>query len=224
MKLAQLKVSDFTDLLASLEPAPGGGSTAALEGALGAALTAMVAAFTIGRKKYAEYEELAREVNQKADALKTQLVEVIDRDTEAFNGVSAVFAMPKDTEEQKAARKSAMQAALKECTKTPFEMMELSTQALELADAIVGRSNASAASDLGVAALSLKAAVQGAWLNILINTGGIDDAEFTSRYRQEGEALLARALPTADHIYETVLARRKMPRILRRDLFPAGAF
>ena len=206
MKLAQLKVSDFTDLLASLEPAPGGGSTAALEGALGAALTAMVAAFTIGRKKYAEYEELAREVNQKADALKTQLVEVIDRDTEAFNGVSAVFAMPKDTEEQKAARKSAMQAALKECTKTPFEMMELSTQALELADAIVGRSNASAASDLGVAALSLKAAVQGAWLNILINTGGIDDAEFTSRYRQEGEALLARALPTADHIYETVRA------------------
>lgn len=205
MKLIEMKVSEFTDVLSSLEPAPGGGSTAALEGALGAALTAMVAALTVGRKKYAEFEPLVVEVEKKANALKARLLDVIDRDTEAFNAVSAVFAMPKETDEQKAARKAAMQEALKGCTKTPFEMMELILGALELADSIVGRSNASAASDLGVAALSLKAGVQGAWLNILINIGGIDDTAFAEEYRQNGQKILDKALPMADRIYETIL-------------------
>lgn len=206
MKLAQMTLAGFTEVLSSHEPAPGGGSAAALEGALGAALAAMVAAFTVGRKKYAEYESLALDVQKKANVIGRRLVEIIDRDTEAFNGVSAVFAMPKDTEEQKAARKSAMQAALKNCTETPFEMMELSAEALRLIESLLGRSNASAVSDLGVGALSLKAAMQGAWLNILINVAGIDDTEFTAHYRKEGEALLAKALPMADQIYETVVS------------------
>lgn len=205
MKLVEMTVAQFSDVLSSLEPAPGGGSTAALEGALGAALTAMVAALTIGRKKYAEHEELAKEVEKKANDLKVRLLDVIDRDTEAFNDVSAVFAMPKDTDEQKTARKEAMQEALKGCTKTPYEMMQLSSEALELADSILGRSNASAASDLGVSALSLKAAIQGAWLNILINIGGIEDAQFAAEYRTNGEKILEKALPMADHIYQTVL-------------------
>lgn len=104
MKLVEMKVNEFVDLMASDEPAPGGGSAAALEGALGAALTAMVCALTVGKKKYADVQELAIESQKKGNELKAQFVDVIDRDTEAFNAVSAVFAMPKDTDEEKAAR------------------------------------------------------------------------------------------------------------------------
>ena len=206
MKLVEMKVNEFVDLMASDEPAPGGGSAAALEGALGAALTAMVCALTVGKKKYADVQELAIESQKKGNELKAQFVDVIDRDTEAFNAVSAVFAMPKDTDEEKAARKAAMQEALKGCTKTPFEMMELACQALELTRSVVGKLNASAASDLGVSALSLRAAIQGAWLNVLINIGSLKNKELAEDYRKKGEEMLAKALPLADKIYETVLA------------------
>jgi len=195
MKLVDRNVTEFVDLMASDAPAPGGGSAAALEGALGAALTAMVCALTLGKKKYADVQDLAAESQKKADSLKARFVDVIDRDTEAFNAVSAVFAMPKDTDEEKAARKAAMQEALKGCTKTPFEMMELSCEALELTRSVVGKLNASAASDLGCAA----------WLNVLINIGGIQDQAFAEEYRKNGQALLERALPLADAIYQEVL-------------------
>ena len=205
MKLAELKTAEFVDLLASDAPAPGGGSAAALEGALGAALTAMVCGLTVGKKKYAEFQELAEEAQKKATDLKARFVDVMDRDTEAFNVVSAAFGMPKATDEEKAARSAAIQEGLKGCTKTPFEMMELAAETLELTASILGKSNDSAASDLGVSALSLRAAIQGAWLNVLINIGSLKDKDLAEDYRKKGEALLAKALPLADQIYETVV-------------------
>ena len=205
MKLAELKTSEFVDLLASDAPAPGGGSAAALEGALGAALTAMVCGLTVGKKKYAEFQELAEEAQKKATDLKARFVDVMDRDTEAFNVVSAAFGMPKATDEEKAARSAAIQEGLKGCTKTPFEMMELAVETLELTASILGKSNDSAASDLGVSALSLRAAIQGAWLNVLINIGSLKDTALAEDYRKKGEALLAKALPLADEIYDTVV-------------------
>lgn len=205
MKLAELKTAEFVDLLASDAPAPGGGSAAALEGALGAALTAMVCGLTVGKKKYAEFEELAQSAQAKALDLKARFVDVMDRDTEAFNVVSAAFGMPKATDEEKAARSAAIQKGLEGCTKTPFEMMELAVETLELTASILGKSNDSAASDLGVSALSLRAAIQGAWLNVLINIGSLKNKELAEDYRVKGEALLAKALPLADQIYETVV-------------------
>lgn len=205
MKLAELKTAEFVDLLASDAPAPGGGSAAALEGALGAALTAMVCSLTVGKKKYAGYEELARSVQAQANELKTRFVDVMDRDTEAFNVVSAAFGMPKATDEEKAARSAAIQEGLKGCTRTPFEMMELAVEALELTASVLGKSNDSAASDLGVSALSLRSAIQGAWLNVLINIGSLKDKELAEDYRTRGQALLDKALPLADQIYETVV-------------------
>ena len=207
MKLAELKTAEFVDLLASDAPAPGGGSAAALEGALGAALTAMVCSLTIGKKKYAEFEELAAEAQKKAAGLKARFVDVMDRDTEAFNVVSAAFGMPKATDEEKAARSAAIQKGLEGCTKTPFEMMELAVETLELTASILGKSNDSAASDLGVSALSLRAAIQGAWLNVLINIGSLKDTALAEDYRAKGEALLAKALPLADEIYSTVVSQ-----------------
>ena len=211
MQLAELTVRGFADLLGSDAPAPGGGSAAALAGALGAALTAMVGSLTVGRKKYAEFDGLARETLEKARDLEHRFLDVMERDTEAFNAVSAVFAMPKGTDQEKEARAAAMQEALQGCTKTPFEMMELSCKALEmthelrLTDGLVDRSNASAASDLGCAALHLGSAVQGAWLNVLINLGSVRDAAFAAQYRTRGQILLDEALPLAQSIYDRVL-------------------
>lgn len=205
MKLAEMQVTEFVNLMASDAPAPGGGSAAALEGALGAALTAMVCALTVGKKKYADVQDLAAESMEKANDLKARFVDVMDRDTEAFNAVSAVFAMPKETDVEKAARKAAMQEALKGCTKTPFEMMQLACETLELTRSLVGRLNASAASDLGCSALALRAAIQGAWLNVLINISGITDEAFAAEYRANGQALLDKALPLADEIYAEIL-------------------
>lgn len=201
MQLSELTVRGFADLLGSDAPAPGGGSAAALAGALGAALTAMVGSLTVGKKKYAEFDGLARETLEKARDLEHRFLDVMQRDTEAFNAVSAVFAMPKGTDEEKATRSQAMQ----DCTRTPFEMMELSLEALRLTEGLVDRSNANAASDLGCAALHLGCAIQGAWLNVLINLGSIRDVAFAAQYRTRGQILLDEALPLSRRIYGRIL-------------------
>ena len=205
MKLVDDTVTNFTNLMASSEPAPGGGSAAALEGALGAALTAMVCALTQGKKKYAAFEDLAKETEQKANVLKERYLDVLDRDTDAFHKVSAVFSMPKNTDDEKAVRSEAMQKALKGCTETPFEIMELACETLDLITGILDRSNTSTKSDLGCAALSLKSAAQCAWLNVLINLGEIKDSEFVDTYRKNGAALLEKAIKSADSIYLNVV-------------------
>ena len=206
MDLSELTVAGFSELLASEDPAPGGGSAAALCGALGASLTAMVGCLTRSKKKYADFAPFAAEAEAKEQELRAALLDVMDRDTEAFLRVSAAFGLPKETPEEKAARSAAIQLALKGCTETPMEMMRLCSEALALTEELLTRGfNDSAASDLGVAALSLKAGIQGAWMNVLINIGSIRDEAFTAACRAEGEALLARALPLADEVHARVL-------------------
>lgn len=207
MKLTEMSVYGFVDTLASDAPAPGGGSAAALAGSIGAGLTAMVACLTQGRKKYAEFAEFAAQVEKRALELKAKLLDVMDRDTEAFNLVSAAFALPRETEEQKAARSSAIQAGLKACTKTPLECMELCDAAINLITELLEHGfNTSSASDLGVAFLQLSAGMQGAWLNVLINISSIKDLVFVSDARAHGESLLQRALPLTDAGYKKILS------------------
>jgi formiminotetrahydrofolate cyclodeaminase len=206
MKLADLSVTDFVNTLASDAPAPGGGSAAALYGAMGAGLTAMVACLTQGRKKYAEYAEFAAQVERRGNELKNRLLAVMDEDTAAFNQVSAAFALPKDTEEQKLARSAAIQAGLKACTLTPLDCMELAADAASLAwDLLDHGFNQSSASDLGVAFLSLSSALRGAWLNVLINLGSLKDETFKANARVKGERLLASGLKLSEEGYQKVL-------------------
>ena len=207
MKLAEMGVTQFVDTLASDAPAPGGGSAAALMGALGAGLAAMVGCLTQGRKKYADYAEFAAQVESRGNELKAKLLDVMDRDTEAFNLVSAAFSLPKETEEEKAKRSAAIQEGLKACTETPLECMALGCEAVVLAhDFLEQGFNTSSASDLGVAFLSLSAAIRGAWLNVLINLGSIKDEAFRAERWAKGEALLAKSLPLAEAGYEKILA------------------
>ena len=205
MKLAEMTVTQFADVLASDAPAPGGGSTAALAGALGAALTAMVCRLTEGRKKYEEFEAYVLEVKEKATALQAKFIDVMDRDTEAFMVISNAYGMPKATDEEKAARSAAIQAGLVKSTETPMEMMELSAETIALTESLLGKFNTASASDLGVGALTLRTAVQGAWLNVLINIGSLKDKELAENYRAKGQALVDQVVAAADRIYETVL-------------------
>lgn len=207
MNLSEMQLKAFLRELSSDSPAPGGGSAAALFGAVGAGLTAMVACLTQGRKKYADLAPYAAEVESQSKALLAKLQDIMDRDTEAFNAVSAAFALPKETEEQKALRSAAIQDGLKACTATPLECMELCAQAVSLTAAFLSAGfNPCSASDLGVAFLSLKAAMQGAWLNVLINLSSIRDEAFILESRSHGERLLAEALPRAEAGYDQILA------------------
>ena len=205
MKLAEMTVTQFAEVLASDAPAPGGGSTAALAGALGAALTAMVCRLTEGRKKYAEFEAHALEVKAKATALRNQFIDVMDRDTDAFMVISNAYGMPKNTDEEKAARSAAIQAGLVGCTETPMEMMELAAQTIALTESLLGKFNTASASDLGVGALTLRTAVQGAWLNVLINIGSLKDTALAEQYRAKGQALVDQVVAAADRVYAEVL-------------------
>ena len=205
MKLAEHTITAFAENVASTSPAPGGGSCAALYGALGAALTAMVSAMTQGREKYADFAAHAAETQKACEDLQAKLIDVMDRDTDAFQKVSDAFALPKGTDEEKAARSAAIQEGLKACTETPLEMLLLCDAAATQAASLVGRFNDNCASDLGVAALSLKAGAQGAWLNVLINIGSLKDKAYAEEKRAEGKALLDHAVKMADECYEAML-------------------
>ncbi len=205
MKLIDLKVDGFVNETASDSPAPGGGSVSALCGSLGVALSEMVCHLTIGKKKYAEFDEQTTVIRDKVASLKDELLVAIDKDTEAFNGVSDVFSMPKDTDEEKAARKAAMQLALKNATVVPFSVMELCLEGLKAIENAVAITNTNCASDLGVAALTLKTGTQGAYLNVLINVSGITDEAFANEYKEKSQKVLNESVRIADALYNEIL-------------------
>ena len=196
MKLTDMDLNTFAGKIASNEPAPGGGSVAAYTSAMGISLITMVAELTTGKKKYAEHDELMKTIIANTAILRNKLLECVDKDTDAYNGVTAVFKMPKETDEEKAARGAAMQSALKLAALVPLEVMELSLSSLKIAQQAVGKSNQNAATDLGVAAQNLRAGIKGAWLNVLINLGSVKDEKFLNdclkagtEYDMEGEKI-----------------------------------
>ena len=206
MKMIDTSLEAFTQDLGSESPAPGGGAAAALVGALGAALTSMVCALTVTKAKYEELHALTAEVRAESDALEAKLLAGVDGDVEAFNVISAAYAMPKATDEEKAARSAASQQALIACTQPPLDVMEQAVRVLALTQKVMGKSNPAAVSDLGVSALCVKTAVQSAWLNVLINVKSMKDKELAERCRAKGEALLAQSVEQADAIYAQVQA------------------
>ena len=204
MKLIDMTVEQYSDLLGSSAPAPGGGSASALCGVQGAALIAMVAGLTIGKKKYALEQDLCVEVEKKATELKNKFILQVDKDSLAFELVSAALKLPKETDDEKSERKKAISAATLVATQVPFETMRMCLETLHLAKSLVGHSNANAASDLGVAALNLIAGIKGAWLNVLINLGGLSE-EKTKDFRSIGAEMVNIARKEGEEIYNAVL-------------------
>lgn len=204
MELAKMTIEEYIQQLGSSAPAPGGGSASALCGAQGAALVTMVAYLTVGKAKYADYQEVCQQAIEKGEALRQALVAAIDKDTQAFNLVSAAFKLPKETDEEKAARKQAIADATLTATQVPFETLSLAREALDVCATLVGKSNPNAASDLGVSALNLLSCAKGAWLNILINLGGVKDEEKAAFFRAKGEQLVAECEELSNRIYSQV--------------------
>ncbi len=193
MKLVEMDLKTYLDTMASDAPAPGGGSAAALCGAQGAGLAAMVAGLTIGRKKFADFEPACLEVQKRELELLERLTAQIDKDTEAFNLVAAAFKLPKSTDEEKAARSAAIQYGTLVSTQVPFETMELALEALKTAEKLLDGFNSGAASDLGVAAMNLATCVRGAWMNVRINIGSLKDTAKAADFDARGKAILEEA-------------------------------
>ncbi|MFI5251442.1 MAG: cyclodeaminase/cyclohydrolase family protein [Bacteroidota bacterium] len=188
--LTSKTVKSFLDELASNSPAPGGGSVAALSGAMGAALASMVCNLTIGKKKYAGAETEIKAVLVKSEELRKQFTLLVDKDTEAFNKVMEAYGLPKDSDDQKALRSSAIQASTKEATLVPLEVMKHVIDALALTKAVAEKGNENSMSDSGVSALMLYSALEGAAFNVQINLGSIKDSEFVGWKNDELSSLL----------------------------------
>ena len=204
MKLIELTVNDYLDLLKSDAPAPGGGSVSALAGAQGAALVAMVCDLTTSKKKWEAEHEHAAAVKEEADALYADLKAAIDADTDAFNLIAAAFKMPKETDEEKAARKKAIADGTLEATKVPYGVMKMGAKGLDLADRLYGHFNTNCASDLGVAVLNFMACIKGAWLNVKINLPGVKDEAFAAECEATGKEILEKYEEIANRLYAQI--------------------
>ena len=202
--LAAMSLRAFADELSMDSPAPGGGSVAALCGALSAALSAMVANLTIGKKGYeAAAAELA-DVARRGQALKDDLLRAVDRDTAAFNRVMDASRLPKGSPEQQAERDAAVEAATREATLVPYGVLESCAELVRLADTAAARGNRNSLSDAGVAGLAARAAAEGAYYNVRINLPGLRDEAFKLRIRESAQALRTEVLRRAEDLQKRV--------------------
>lgn len=178
--LVNLNVREFVNETASNSPVPGGGSVAALAGALGVALATMVANLTVGKEKYADVETEMQEIIKKGDRIREKLIELVDRDATSFDGVMKAFKLPKETDEEKATRSATIQNEYKYAASVPFETAELSMEIMDLAEVVVVKGNPNAVTDGAVAAMMSRTAVLSALLNVKINLGSIKDEAFVT--------------------------------------------
>ncbi len=178
---AEKPLNDFLTDVSSSSPTPGGGSVAALAGSLGAALTAMVSRLTIGKKKYADVQQHMEGIMTSADNLRNKLVELVERDSEAFNKVMQAFSLPKETDDEKSRRSSAIQEATKTASLAPLEVMELTATGIDMTAIVAEKGNVNSISDAGVGALLFHAACVGAALNVRINLATLQDKAFVDQ-------------------------------------------
>jgi formiminotetrahydrofolate cyclodeaminase len=168
------------DKLASKSPEPGGGSVAALTGALGAGLVSMVANLTLGKEKYKDVQPQIEQLLKESEKLRAELQDLIQKDTEAYGALSEVYKMPKNTDAEKAARTSKMQDALKKACQVPFDIGLKALDTAKLAQRAADIGNVGAVSDAGVAVLLAQACAQSAALNVKINVNSIKDAAYNN--------------------------------------------
>lgn len=176
--IANVTINDFLADLASDSPAPGGGSAAALSGAMAAALVSMVANLTLGREKYAEFQDLAKESAFKAESLRLELIQCVNNDMSAFEGVMNALRMPKSNDTEKAKRSQALQESYKTAILAPVETINKCLDVMKLALKLTGRSNPTVSSDLKAAAIHAQAGIDTALENVDINLSAIHDPEY----------------------------------------------
>jgi formiminotetrahydrofolate cyclodeaminase len=199
--LAKNTLEEFTTQLAAGTPTPGGGSAAALAGALAASLLKMVCELTVGREKYRAHDEAVRAIREKAGRMRVDLLAQVDRDAAAYDEVMRAIRMPKEDDEQKRTRAAALQKANLFATETPMAVAEACAALMGLAVELSRKGNPNALSDVGTAALLAYAGLRGGAMNVRINLPGIKDAELAAKARErillleaEGERLREESL------------------------------
>ena len=192
--LTELTIKDFISKVISNDPVPGGGSVSALNGALAAALSAMVANLTVGRKKYAEVNDLMQELSTRFEKLSQKLIEDVDRDSDAYNRVFSAFKLPKETDEEKQLRSEAIQKETKYAAQVPMEVARAVYEVLPQIDAIAQKGNSNAVTDACVSMMCARTAILGALLNVRINLTSIKDEAFVNAMREEADTIEAHTI------------------------------
>ena len=196
----------YLDEAASGASTPGGGSVAALAGALGAALTSMVCNFTVGKKKYKDVEAEVSQILEEAENLRSKLLDLMVEDTQVYGQVSAAYGMPRDTAEEKAARTEAIQNALKAAMGAPLEAAICCHKILKLNEPLLEKGNQNLISDVGVAILLAESAMRSAIMNVEINLSYIKDEDLCQKTREKLRPLMTEAAELRIKIYKAVNA------------------
>ncbi|MDE0154348.1 MAG: cyclodeaminase/cyclohydrolase family protein [Gammaproteobacteria bacterium] len=201
------QLQTFLDQLASKASTPGGGSAAAIMGAMGAALVSMVANLTVGKQKYQDVEEEMQGFLERSEDMRSRLTGMIQADIDVFDKVMTAYGMARETDTEKAARSEAIQSALKEATDVPLACAQLCADVIELCRPVAEKGNLNVISDAGVAVLAAHAALRSAALNVYINIGGIRDQEFVQDRRDKLEFVLSGAGVATETVYELVKSK-----------------
>jgi formiminotetrahydrofolate cyclodeaminase len=206
MKLTEQTVRTYTELLAGPGPTPGGGSAAGLAGALAAAAAAMVGSFTVGKAKFAEVQGEVAPVLEKLQALRERLLDLTDADADAYAQVGAAYGRAKGTEEEKAARKGAIQEALQAAARVPLGVVVAAGEVARLLPGLAEKGNPNLLSDVGVAAILAEAAFAAGRLNVEVNLAGVADEGYKAEAREQMEEA-EREMRTAREVAARVLAK-----------------
>ena len=202
--LVDLKVTDFLNKVAGSDPVPGGGSVAALNGAIASALTAMVAGLTIGKKGYEDTAEIMKHIQTLALTQKTGFVVDIDRDSEAYNKVFDCFKLPKNTDEEKKIRRAAIQEATKFAALVPLQVARNAYELMGIIADVAKMGNRNAVTDACVAMMSARSAVLGALMNVRINLGSLKDRTFVEQLQSEADELERKACTKEKELLDAI--------------------
>ena len=203
-KLVDMSLAAFADETASESPAPGGGSISAYVGAMGASLATMVANLSSHKRGWDDRWEEFSVWAEKGQAIKDELLHLVDEDTASFNAIMAAFGLPKGTDAEKAARSKAIQAATKYAIQVPLRVMEVSQSSFELIKAMAETGNPNSVTDAGVGALCARTAVMGAHLNVKINASGLKDKAFLDGLLAKAQKLEKEAIEMEQEILKIV--------------------
>ncbi|MCL4459701.1 MAG: cyclodeaminase/cyclohydrolase family protein [Chloroflexi bacterium] len=200
-------LDQFLDQLASKEPVPGGGSVAALSGALGAALLSMVCNLTLGKEKYKEVESDINAILSRSETLRDELLKLLEADTQAYSKVAAAYRLPKATADEQVTRSAAIQRALREATDPPLQIARRCAEIVDLCLPAVEKGNVAAISDVGVGVLMAEAGLRGAALNVEINLRAIKDESFVHHTRNTLKGYLENRGARKEEVLKRVEAR-----------------
>ncbi len=209
MSFSDKSCSEFVEVLASKAPVPGGGGASAMVGALATALGNMVGSLTVGKKKYAAVEEEMRALKDRCDRLQKDFLHLVERDAEVFEPLARAYSMPKNTEEEKAEKARVMEIVLRDACSVPMEIMEKCCEAIDIIAVFAEKGSVIAISDAGVGAAFAKAALQGASLNVYINTKSMADKALAAELNARCDRMLEEYTGKADAIFDSVLGRLK---------------